>query len=325
MLKDDYNRPLTHLRISITHKCNYKCIFCHREGETPSEDFLTVDDIALVAEASRKLGIRFYKLTGGEPLIREDIVDTVRILKDITKEEVSITTNGYFLKDLAGELVNAGLNRVNVSLHSLKDNVYAKITSVNALDRVLEGLKILRDYGIPVKLNVVVVKYNLEELFNIIDFASSNGFDLNVIELIPVNVPENLFDELHVSIDGIEGMLSRRAVKRYTRQLQARPVYVLDSGIKVELVKSFCNPVFCSNCTKIRLTHDGMFKPCIMRSNNLVDIRHILRSNLSYREKIDLIVKKIIETNKKRAPYFQFRGNSCVSIDGRYYRKGDKL
>ncbi|MCD6563337.1 MAG: GTP 3',8-cyclase MoaA [Thermoproteales archaeon] len=321
VLKDRFNRYLTHLRISVTMKCNYDCIYCHREGETFKEDFLRVRDIGIVCKAATLHGIKYYKITGGEPLVRSDILEIVSVIKENVSGEISMTTNGYFLEDYIPAILDAGLKRVNVSLPSLKESNYLRITKRKGLNKVLRGLDIAVSYGVPIKLNVVVTKYNFNELTSIIEYASSKGFDINLIELIPVNISPEIFRDLYVSIDGVEKEVMDKAKKRYIRDLQARPVYVLDTGVKIEFIKSFCNPIFCNKCSKIRLTHDGFLKPCIMRNDNVVDIRSILRADFSDDKKILMIYEKIKETNMKREPYFRYRGNKCVSVDGRYIRE----
>ena len=152
---DAYGRKLKVLRLIVTLRCNYNCIFCHREGEEGNHDVLTRSDIALVGRVAALLGIRYFKITGGEPLIRSDIVEIVRSLKQQTNGEVSMVTNGYFLSKYANRLIDAGLDRVNVSMHSLNENTYERIVGVRGLNKVIQGIKILKDSEIPVKINDV--------------------------------------------------------------------------------------------------------------------------------------------------------------------------
>lgn len=325
MLVDKYGRKLTHLRISVTHDCNYGCIFCHREGELGGRDFLKPEHIGLVSYVASQLGIRYFKLTGGEPLFRDDVA---RIVAEVKREgggEVSITTNGFFLKERIRDLVDAELDRINVSLHSLKRDVYRLLTRVDGLERVLEGLILAKDYGLPVKLNFVLTGYNYGEIDALLDFASKNGFNVNIIEVIPVGLGNLNFEKIFYSIDGVASHLEKIAVKKIVRDLQSRPVYILPSGIGVELIASYCNPYFCAKCTKIRLTHDGKLKPCINRNDNLVDIRWILEGNMSREEKIDLITKAFYKANELREPYFRLENGICKSFDGKIKCKPRKI
>ncbi len=325
MLEDKYGRKLTHLRISVTYRCNYSCIFCHREGELNGRDFLKPEHIGLVSYVAARLGIRYYKLTGGEPLLRNDIAKIVAEIKREGGGEVSITTNGFFLKERIKDLVDAGLDRVNVSLHSLKKDVYRLLTGIDGLEKVLEGLKLVKEYGLPVKLNFVLTGYNYGEVKTLIDFASQNGFSINIIEVIPVGLGNLTFDKIFYNIDNVTSYLEKIATKKIIRDLQSRPVYFLPSGIRVELIGSYCNPEFCAKCSKIRLTHDGKLKPCINRNDNLVDISWILESNLSKEEKINLLTKAFYKANELREPYFRLENGICKSFDGKIKGKPRKI
>ncbi|RLE83628.1 MAG: GTP 3',8-cyclase MoaA, partial [Thermoprotei archaeon] len=143
MLVDRFGRPILHLRISVTMACNYACIYCHREGELGSKraDELKPYEIYLVAKAASELGIRKFKLTGGEPLLRDDIVEVVNLLNSLQPLDLALTTNGYFLSEYAYELKRAGLRRVNISIPSLRKEIYREITGVDGLDKVLKGVK----------------------------------------------------------------------------------------------------------------------------------------------------------------------------------------
>ncbi len=315
VLKDRYGRPLTHLRVSVTSRCNYRCIFCHGEGEKASRDALTPHFVELVAEAARKLGIRYYKVTGGEPLLRDDIEEIVGALKRGGRGEVSLTTNGYFLAEKLPGLISAGLDRVNVSLHSLSRERYRAVTGVDGLERVLEGLRLAKEHGIPVKLNYVLTRVNVDDLWDVIDYASKMGFNLNVIELIPVGRGADVFDNLYVNIYEVTRRLAERAVRVEIRDLQSRPRIFLPSGIYVELISSYCNPFFCGSCTKIRLTHDGMLKPCINRNDNLVDVRRLVEAK-SREDAVRSLVEAFERANELREPFFKIEEGVCVSTHG---------
>ncbi|MCW1309646.1 MAG: GTP 3',8-cyclase MoaA, partial [Candidatus Nanoarchaeia archaeon] len=187
MLIDLYGRPLLNLRISLTQRCNLRCSYCHREGEDSVGDKLSemsIDEIVRIARVGSSLGIRGIKLTGGEPLIRKDIVKIVReIAKIETLEDISITTNGVMLADLAEELKNAGLRRVNINLPTLDESVYNKLTG-GKLEDVIEGIKSAVSAGLhPVKLNMLVLRgINDTEVDEMINFASKTTGFLQLIE-----------------------------------------------------------------------------------------------------------------------------------------------
>ena len=306
MLVDSYGRPLTHLRISVTGKCNYSCIFCHREGESNTPDFLKVEHIGLVAKVAHGLGVRYFKLTGGEPLLREDIGHIVESIKNLGNVEVSVVSNGFLLVDRVSDLIKAGLDRINVSLHSLNPEVYRVITGVNGLRRVIRGLEACVDHSLPVKLNVVVLRgLNDREYVDLIDYASRRGFNISFIELIPLGLSAKEYLKRHCTLKEVEEYLEEIAVKQYKRRFQLRPVYVMPSGIRVELVKGYGNPELCLNCSRLRLTHNGKLKPCLYRKDRLLDIRPILEADMPLARKEELLEKALRRANFMREPFFK--------------------
>ncbi len=299
-MHDAYGRPLRSLRVSVTDKCNFNCIFCHREGQTGSGE-LKVEEILLVAEVLREIGVVHVKLTGGEPLLRRDIVEVVRGLKRLKYEDVSITTNGYLLQFLAKDLKDAGLDRINVSLHSLKRERFKKITNVDGLERVLSGIEKAIEEGLNVCLNFVILKgINEDEIWDMVNFVLERGIGLHIIELHPVQKGKEVFDK-HYWDEKIEEKLKEMGARLEIRDLHYRPRFVFNNGAFVELVRPVNNPIFCAGCTRIRLTSDGYLKPCLMREDG-VYIKDILESELSKEEKKRLILEKVKEVNRMRRP-----------------------
>ncbi|KYH37616.1 MAG: molybdenum cofactor biosynthesis protein MoeA [Candidatus Bathyarchaeota archaeon B24] len=305
MLTDRYGRVVDRLRISITQRCMFRCFFCHREGEvgTPRGE-MTVEEIAKIAEIAYRFDIRKFKLTGGEPLLREDVVDVVSAINNLGPlDDLGMTTNGYLLRELAEPLREAGLMRVNVSLPSLKPRVFKQITGLDGLGKVLDGVEAAVEAGLsPVKLNMVVLKgVNEDEVWSMVDFAGEVGAILQVIELETSNVSDDIFKRFHADISWIERELERRASKVYVRRLHRRRRYVLPDGVEVEVVKPMHNTEFCANCTRMRVTSDGYLKPCLLRSDNHVDILTALRRGASD-EELKRIFLKAVEL---REPFFK--------------------
>ncbi|MFZ8791214.1 MAG: GTP 3',8-cyclase MoaA [Thermosphaera aggregans] len=301
MLRDGFGREVDSFRIVVTTRCNYNCIFCHREGLTGSDraEVLTPDDYRYLAYVSRKLGILYFKITGGEPLLRGDTPDIVKGIREYSKEE-SLTTNGYFLKNLAGKLADAGLDRVNVSVHSLNDEVYQAITRTRgSVKQILEGIEQALEHGIKVKLNFLAMKINLGEFEKIIEYASSKGVDVNVIELIPLGTPHHVYLEQRTSIDPIIEKLHRISFNITISNFQNRPVYTLPSGIRVNVIKGYGNPDLCARCTRLRLTPEGRIKTCIFLEEPFVDISKELKNKDEYG-----VVEKIKKAVSTRKPYF---------------------
>lgn len=305
MLVDRYGRPVDRLRISITQRCGFRCFFCHREGEvgTPRRE-MTVEEIAKIAEIAYGFGVRKFKLTGGEPLIREDVVDVVSAISSLGPvEDLGMTTNGHLLREMAEPLREAGLMRVNVSLPSLRPEVFKRITGVDGLERVLKGVKAAVEAGLnPVKLNMVVLKgVNENEVWDMLGFAAEVGAILQVIELESSNTFDAVYRGFHADISWVEEELERRASRVYVRRLHHRRRYVLPDGVEVEVVKPMHNTEFCANCTRMRVTSDGYLKPCLLRSDNHVDILTAIRRGASD-EELRRIFMKAVEL---REPFFK--------------------
>lgn len=268
ILKDAYDRPVTNLRVSLTPQCNLSCIYCHREGEKKTGTQLSTGEIAEIIRTAVHFGIRSVKFTGGEPLLREDLLDIIRSVP--AGVETSITTNGTLLADLAADLRKAGLRRVNVSVDSLNPETYRRITGTDKLGDVLEGIAAALGAGLtPIKLNTVLLKgVNDHEIDEFLAFVRGNrDLVLQLIELMNFNECT-----LHEGIDGLEGELASRSRQIITRRMHHRKKYCLD-GAEVEVVRPLHNTEFCAFCNRLRVTSDGKLKPCLLRTDNHIDIR----------------------------------------------------
>lgn len=304
-LSDHCGRPLLNLRISITQRCNLKCTYCHREGEVAranvSAERITKGEIVRIAKTAVSLGMTRIKLTGGEPLMREDVCDIVKAISEIPGlRDLSMTTNGLLLDKLAKPLFAAGMKRVNISLPSLNPETYQKLTGGN-LENALAGVKAAIEAGFsPVKLNMVVLKgVNVEHVPEMIDFARDMGVILQLIELDPINVSSAFYAKHHRLLDDQEAMLRDKATKIETRRLmQNRLIYHLPD-LTVEVVHPTENSDFCMHCTRLRVTSDGKLKPCLMRNDNLTDILTPIRNGASDEQLKQLFLK----ANELREPF----------------------
>ncbi|RLI84014.1 MAG: GTP 3',8-cyclase MoaA [Archaeoglobales archaeon] len=258
MLVDRFGRVVKHLRISVTSKCNMSCIYCHNEGMSEVGEDMDLDEIVEICKVFYKLGVEKVKITGGEPLIRRDIVEIVSEMPRF--KEISLVTNGYYLSKYAYELKEAGLDRVNVSLDTLNPERYKFITGVDGLDRVLDGIESAYDAGLtPIKLNMVVMSINEDEIWELLDFTSKfNRSGINVI----LQLIEVINSCYYVSLEKIEDKFRKITSVVITRNLHARRQYVF-GNLAVEFVRPF-HREFCMNCTRIRVTSDGKIKPCLM-------------------------------------------------------------
>ena len=268
MLTDSFGRKVTNLRVSVTQRCNLRCIYCHAEGEKSPEAETPLSDIREILRVAASLGIRSVKFTGGEPLVREDILDIVRAVP--RGLESSMTTNGILLKRYARDLREAGLSRINVSLDSLDPACYRDITGHDRLSEVLEGIDAALGAGLtPIKLNMVVLKgINEDEVEAFLGYVRGNrDLILQLIELMDVGSCTS-----HAEINRLEKDLESRSKIILTRRMHHRKKYCVD-GAEVEVVRPRHNTEFCAFCNRLRVTSDGKLKPCLLRSDNLIDIR----------------------------------------------------
>lgn len=311
MLIDRFGRPLDSLRISVTDRCNYRCIYCHAEGVfTPSLRELSADDIGFIAGVARRLGVTRFKLTGGEPLIRRDIVSIVSRLSALKPVDLGATTNGYFLRELAEPLAEAGLMRVNVNLPSTRRSVYAYITGVDALPRVVEGMRRAADAGLRLKINFVLLRsLNSDELPRLVELAAELGADINLIELEPIAITWDFFNRFFEPAEEALRRLGPDIVGVSARtDLHTRPVYVLSNGVRIEVISWLNQASFCLRCTRVRLTSDGVLRYCIADPQG-VDLKPCL-------EKRDegCVEEGFRRVNALRRPFWLYAGKSLPPL-----------
>jgi cyclic pyranopterin phosphate synthase len=290
MLVDPYGRKVTNLRVSLTHRCNLACVYCHAEGEKAPSEEIPSDQITEILRTAGRLGIRKVKFTGGEPLLRSDVCEIVASVP--SSIETSMTTNGTLLVDFAAELKRAGLSRVNISLDTLDPNRYVQITGRNRLGDVLAGIEAALEEGLtPVKLNMVLLKgINEDEVDRFLQFVREHRqVILQLIELLEFNDCT-----LHADVGSVEKELKQYSERIRTRRMQHRRKYCVD-GAEVEVVRPLHNTEFCAFCNRLRLTSDGKLKPCLLRTDNHLDISRIKGADLE---------AAFFEAVQRRAPYF---------------------
>lgn len=303
--KDKYERPVFSLRISITNRCNVRCFYCHHDGIIPQSYEMTSDEIYRVAKIAADIGVGKIRLSGGEPLIRDDIVEIVSKISSIGFKDIALTTNGTLLGKYAHELKQAGLNRVNVSFDTLNPETYRFITRRDYIEKAKEGIIKASEAGLyPVKVNMVVMKgINHHEIWDMFQFCKENNAILQLIELLKTETcPDNdFFDEYHYEMDELENELNEISDDVKTREfMQDRKKYFLEGG-EIEIVKPMDNTEFCKNCTRLRITPEGKIKPCLLRNDNLVDLIKPIRLGYSDEE-----LKKIfLNAISDREPFYK--------------------
>ena len=315
-LSDPFNRPINYLRISVTDRCNLRCIYCMpAEGINllTHSDILTYEEITTIVRLAAELGINKLRLTGGEPLVRARLPELVAMLAKIdTIDDISLTTNGALLRNYAGELKGAGLKRVNVSLDSLNQDKFERITRHRKLSDVLQGIEAAKACGLnPVKINMVVMRgINDDEILDFAKLTITEGWHVRFIELMPFvtdNPPEGHStgrkansqskfmpaDEIKERLNSLGELkpclpITGNGPAKYSRFPQAGGTI------------GFITPVsqhFCFNCNRLRLTAEGKLRPCLL-SDQEIDLRQPLRSGASP-EKLKQVITEAIQTKPK--------------------------
>lgn len=295
MIKDRFARATDILRISVTQNCNLSCPYCHREGECAPCDEMKVSEIERIVRTCARLGVTKVKITGGEPLLRKDIVDVVRQVAGVHGiEEVSMTTNGTMLAGMGSALLDAGLMRVNIGCDSHSSSVLEKTA-----EKIRPNINELKKAGLDgIKLNMVVLAgVNDDDIEGMIKFSGKMGVTLQLIELLLTKDNSDFYSKHFYSLEDVEHELEVRASSVEIRKMHNRRRFHVDGGV-IEVVRPHKNG-FCENCRTLRVTSDGKIKPCLMRDDNLLDVLSRMRKGVSDDELKGLILSGI----DRREPY----------------------
>lgn len=319
-MKDTLGRNINYLRISVTDRCNLRCMYCMPEDgicKKEHDDILSLEEIYEAVKACSALGISKVRITGGEPLVRKGLTDLISGISALDGiKEIALTTNGILLEQYASELKAAGLNRVNVSLDTLNEEKYSYITRGGKLKDVLRGIKIAEDVGLqPVKLNTVLIGgFNDDEIEDFAAFTANRAVDVRFIELMPIGQAGH-WAKKH--------FISNGTVLERVKELEPVPgddpsspakYYKLPGALgKIGLI----NPIshaFCGSCNRIRLTADGKFKPCL-HSEEEIDVKAAIRNKQNLQ---DIIIESI---NRKPVQHgLNLKGSKPIERD--MYRIG---
>lgn len=311
---DPFGRTIDYLRISVTDRCNERCLYCMPEGYHGWEqkaDHLTAAELLRVVRVAAGLGFRKFRLTGGEPLVRRDLVEIAREMSALPGvERIGLSTNGTRLAPLAEDLRSAGLCTVNVSLDALSPETYRRVTGGRVED-VLTGIRAAVQAGFEmVKLNCVLMRgVNEQEIWPLVLFAAEHQLPLRLIELMPVTRTDVLHPGNFMSVEDAMSLLSERdeLIPQPDWRLGYGPAkyYLLKhTGARVGFIGAMTNLHFCETCNKMRLTADGKIRPCL-GDHGEVDLREVLR-----RATDDQSVRDLLQLALLRKPLeHQFRGS----------------
>jgi len=306
LLRDSYGRPIRDLRVSLTDRCNFRCFYCLPHGEppiAPKEQMLSYEEIEYVCEIFVSLGIEKIRLTGGEPMLRRDIETIIRKLARLKVsglQDLALTTNGYYLPERAQSLKDAGLDRVTISLDSLKRDVFKRMTGVDVLDKVLAGIAATKEAQLePIKINAVIVRgHNEDEVADFAAFAREYNVKMRFIEFMPLDSGHEWSRKDVVSGKEIHDRISERfplVRVEVERGSETSSRYRFADGAQGEIgiIAPVTEP-FCGACSRIRLTADGQIRTCLF-STVEHSLRDVVRSGASRDEIIEYIESVILK------------------------------
>lgn len=302
-MKDSYGREINYLRISLTDRCNLRCIYCMPQRgieKVSHEDILILEEVYEITEAFVDLGINKIRFTGGEPLTRKGIVNLIEKVSKLSGvKDLAMTTNGILLEKFSASLKEAGLNRVNISLDTLKEEKYAYITRGGKLEEILKGIEEARKVGLtPIKINTVLIGgFNDDEIIDFVKLTEKEEIDVRFIELMPVGEAAPWAKEKFVSNSMVLDKVKELVPVEREDNSSPAVYYKLPNGKgRVGLI----NPItckFCENCNRIRLTSQGKLKLCL-HSNKEIDIKEALRNGEDIKKLITKSILKKEESHK---------------------------
>ncbi len=298
-LIDQYLRKVNYLRVSVTDRCDLRCVYCMKEKMQflPRKDILTLEEIERLCDNFIDLGVEKIRLTGGEPLVRSDIIKLIKKLnykKSTTKlKEITLTTNGTLLKKFAKELKINGVNRINVSLDTINPEKYNQITRFGNINKVFDGINEAINEGIKIKINTVVIKnFNENEIEDLINWTNSKKIDLTFIEVMPMDETDVSREYQFTSLTEIFNNLNKIYNFKKSNHNTGGPArfYISDNlSVKIGFISPLTNN-FCASCNRVRISSTGKLFMCLGQ-NDYVDFMDIMRKDYSdnyIKEKIKL-------------------------------------
>lgn len=293
-MKDQFNREISYLRISVTDRCNFRCKYCMGEEGIKlldHKDILTFEEIYEIVQIMTDLGVKKVRITGGEPFVRKNIMNLIEKIASIkTLEDIGITTNGSLIYDKLERLKEIGVNRINFSLDTLKEDKFKQITKSCDFDKTIRSLEKALDLGFKVKINTVLIKgFNEDEIDSFINLTKDKDIEVRFIELMPIGQAKDFDKE---NFMGNQDILKAYSYKDLGYKGVAK-IYQIDGYKgKIGLISPLSNK-FCKDCNKIRLTSDGKLKACL-HSADEINIK-----GLSKEEKKERIIRAIYNKPQK--------------------------
>jgi cyclic pyranopterin phosphate synthase len=284
---DPFGRSISYLRVSVTDRCDFRCVYCMPEHMTflPKSDVLSLEELDRLCGAFIRKGVKKLRLTGGEPLVRRDVMKLFRSLgrrlESGALEELTLTTNGSQLARYAGELAACGVKRVNVSVDTLDPDRFRKITRWGDLSKVIAGMEAAQEAGLKIKINVVALRgVNEQELPDLVRWAHGRGMDITMIETMPMGDVDADRTEQYLPLSLVKAELAKHFTMQSTTDRTggpARYVRVMETGGRLGFITPMTHN-FCESCNRVRLTCTGMLYMCLGQEDS-ADLRAVLRSS----------------------------------------------
>jgi GTP 3',8-cyclase len=317
-LVDPFGRSISYLRVSVTDRCDFRCVYCMAENMVflPKRDLLTLEELDRLCTAFVSRGVRKIRLTGGEPLVRRGIMTLVsslsRHLSSGALDELTLTTNGSQLRKYAGDLADCGVKRINVSLDTLDPDKFRAVTRWGDIDQVLEGVTAAQQAGLHVKINTVALKgVNEDELGDLVSWAHSRGMDMSLIEVMPLgDIGDDRLGQ-YLPLSMVRARLNERFTLRdiaYRTGGPARYVSVEETGGRLGFITPLTHN-FCESCNRVRVTCTGILYMCLGQ-DDAADLRTPLRASHN-----DTLLQEAIDSAIARKP----KGHDFI-IDRRHRR-----
>lgn len=324
MLIDGHGRTVNYLRISVTERCNFRCQYCMPEKPfswVPKENLLSFEELFWFIKVAIDEGVNKIRITGGEPLLREDLDTFIRMIHDYKPDiDLALTTNGYLLPDVAYRLKAAGLGRLNISLDSLKPHVAAKIAQKDVLAKVLDGIERALTVGLKVKINMVPLKgINDDEILDILDYCQARNIKVRFIEYMENRHADESLRGMH-GREILDKVKERHTIHALGRE-GASPSfnYVLENGYEFGLIDPHKHD-FCESCNRIRLTAEGFLIPCLYFDEAMSIAEHVKKGDI---EGASQVLAQVLKDKPKENRWSEENPNEEKEISARaFYQTG---
>ncbi len=301
-LHDKFGRQITDVRISVTDRCNFRCVYCRSadpENYRPEEELLTWDELVRVARVLRGLGLEKVRVTGGEPMIRPGVIDFISRLRDLGYGDLSMTTNGQLLAEHCDDLVRAGLHRINISLDSLDAEKFERVTRTRKFAAVMDGIHAAQASALqPVKVNAVLVRgLNDDEVEAFAELARGTGIVMRFIEFMPLDADRHWSRELVVPAAEVRRRIEARwpleQIPHGVSETARKYKFADGAPGEIGLISPVTEP-FCGYCSRIRITADGKLRTCLFSQEDH-DLRPMVRNGASDQKLAAFIEQRVLE------------------------------